>query len=156
MLRHDAGSPSFGGTPISASLGIDNVRLVANSPPLTADFDGDGDVDHEDLVQWQDDFGQNGNSDADGDNDSDGGDFLAWQLENGSGVGAAPISKAVPEPASCGLLILAAAGLGGWLGRPMSTNPGGHRIGRFPPCPRVSLKSLNLSITRLRLAWPRF
>ena len=46
--------------------------------------------------------------DADNDGDVDGDDFLVWQTEFGSGDGAG--SAAVPEPASA-LLALLAAGL---------------------------------------------
>jgi hypothetical protein len=46
--------------------------------------------------------------DADNDGDVDGDDFLVWQDEFGSGDGAG--STAVPEPASA-LLALLAAGL---------------------------------------------
>ena len=56
--------------------------------PILGDFDNDGDVDGNDLSQWQGDFGLNGNSDADFDGDSDGADFLAWQ-RNLTGSGAA-------------------------------------------------------------------
>lgn len=52
MLRHDAGPGSAGGTPIAASLGIDNVRL-AGAAATPGDFDGDGDADGSDLVAWQ-------------------------------------------------------------------------------------------------------
>ncbi len=51
------------------------------TPVLRADFDGDGDVDAEDLQQWRGDFGVNGDSDSDADLDSDLVDVLAWQRE---------------------------------------------------------------------------
>jgi hypothetical protein len=73
-------------------------------PAFTADFDDDGDVDGDDLVEWQGDFGVNGLSDADDDGDSDGADFLAWQQQLGSGSPATPASGAVPEPATLLLL----------------------------------------------------
>ena len=41
--------------------------------PLPGDFDDDGDVDADDLAQWEGDFGLNGDADADFDGDSDGG-----------------------------------------------------------------------------------
>lgn len=63
------------------------------------DFDGDGDVDGDDLGQWKGDFGQNGDSDADGDGDSDGADFLAWQQNLGM-TAATPTAAAVPEPSA--------------------------------------------------------
>ncbi len=46
-----------------------------------ADFDNDGDVDGNDLAQWEDNFGADANADADSDGDSDGADFLAWQRQ---------------------------------------------------------------------------
>jgi hypothetical protein len=86
--------------------------LLSVAPSLAADFDLDGDVDSDDLAQWQGDFGVNDLSDADGDNDSDGADFLAWQRQSGSGQGAvsSPTTTgvAVPEPAARALACLAA------------------------------------------------
>ena len=73
--------------------------------PIPGDFDGDGDVDADDLTQWEGDFGINGDSDADGDGDSDGGDFLAWQ-RNYDSPATEVLAAAVPEPASAVLLIL--------------------------------------------------
>lgn len=75
-------------------------------PIILGDFDGDGDVDGDDLNQWEGDFGLNGDSDADGDGDSDGEDFLAWQQNFGIGTLSAP--AAVPEPASWLLLAMCA------------------------------------------------
>jgi hypothetical protein len=76
-----------------------NVQLVVvDAPMFGADFDQDGDVDGDDLAQWEGDFGLNGDSDADGDLDSDGSDFLQWQQQFGSGVSAAAAAAAVPEP----------------------------------------------------------
>ena len=73
---------------------------------FSADFDNDGDVDGDDLSQWEGDFGVNGLSDADGDGDSDGADFLFWQQQFGSGVSPlASTTTQVPEPASAVLLI---------------------------------------------------
>ena len=69
---------------------------------FTADFDVDGDVDAEDLAQWQGDFGANDFSDADDDGDSDGADFLAWQQQLGAPAPPTP-AAAVPEPGACPL-----------------------------------------------------
>jgi hypothetical protein len=44
-----------------------------------ANFDGDIDVDSEDLAIWSASYGIDAAADADGDGDSDGMDFLAWQ-----------------------------------------------------------------------------
>lgn len=77
--------------------------------PVGGDFDGDGDVDHDDLSQWEGDYGINGDSDADGDGDSDGADFLVWQQN--FGFGTLSEVSAVPEPAtwlllaSCSLVV---------------------------------------------------
>lgn len=87
------------------------LDTVAHNPlgslaPLAGDFDLDGDVDGDDLTQWEGDFGLNGNSDADGDGDSDGADFLAWQRNSvASGAGLSQF-VAVPEPTTAALFIL--------------------------------------------------
>jgi hypothetical protein len=79
---------------------------------FTADFDEDGDVDGDDLGQWEGDFGVNGLSDADDDGDSDGADFLAWQRQLGSGAPpASEAAAAVPEPAGFVMAVAFAAGL---------------------------------------------
>ncbi|MEO2049961.1 MAG: PEP-CTERM sorting domain-containing protein [Pirellulales bacterium] len=88
-----------------------NVQLeVVSVPSFSADFDNDGDVDGDDLAQWEGDFGGPG-SDADSDGDSDGSDFLAWQQQFGSGVPVAAALGAVPEPSTLFL-----AGLAGCFG----------------------------------------
>jgi hypothetical protein len=77
-----------------------------------ADFDDDGDVDGDDLVKWQGDFGPTGGSDVDDDGDSDGADFLAWQQQLGSpgAVSSSTTDSAlVPEPVAA---LLAAFALG--------------------------------------------
>ena len=63
---------------------------------LPGDFDGDGTVNGTDLLQWQDDFGINDDSDSDGDDDSDGQDFLIWQQNASSSAGLGSI----PEPST--------------------------------------------------------
>lgn len=86
-----------------------NVQLaVTELPSFTADFDNDGDVDGDDLAQWQADYGGPG-SDANGDGTSNGTDFLAWQQQNGSGVPPLAAAAAVPEPTTLLLSGLAAA-----------------------------------------------
>ncbi|MCH2113944.1 MAG: SUMF1/EgtB/PvdO family nonheme iron enzyme [Pirellulales bacterium] len=75
------------------------------SRELTADFDFDGDVDGNDLAEWNTAFGITSSADSDGDSDSDGGDFFAWQR---SFYDVAPLAAQltpVPEPAS---IVLAA------------------------------------------------
>jgi hypothetical protein len=76
---------------------------------LSGDFDGDDDVDGEDLVIWNANFGSASaeptTGDADGDSDADGRDFLVWQ-RNLTGSLASQRTAAVPE---AGALALAAA-----------------------------------------------
>jgi hypothetical protein len=100
---------------------IYELRLTLPSP---ADFNGDGDVDRDDLVQWRGDFAQNGDSDADGDNDSDGADFLIWQRELGAGATVAA-QAAVPEPSGLALPLLALA----WVSRRPRRSTGAGRNG---------------------------
>jgi T5SS/PEP-CTERM-associated repeat protein len=85
----------------------DHVVLTDFQPFATADFDRDGDVDGDDLTQWQGDFGVNGLSDADDDGDSDGADLLAWQWQVGSGAPAIAAADAVPEPGALTLASVA-------------------------------------------------
>jgi hypothetical protein len=47
MVRHDTSTPSSGGTPVSAVLGIDNVMLIG--PGGRSDFNFDGMVDVQDI-----------------------------------------------------------------------------------------------------------
>lgn len=80
--------------------------VLGISPVFTADFDDDGDVDGEDLIEWQAAFGPTSA-------DANGVDFLAWQRQRGSKravssstTASAAVAKAsaVPEPAALGLL----------------------------------------------------
>lgn len=92
-----------------ATIYLDSVshnpdEFLAGLVPIPGDFDGDGDVDSDDLTQWEGDYGLNGNSDADGDGDSDGNDFLIWQ-QNHTGASSLATTAAVPEP-SAGVLLL--------------------------------------------------
>jgi hypothetical protein len=102
--------PSVPGLILDVIYNPTSVVLTV-SPAFTADFDEDGDVDGEDLVQWQGDFGANDLSDADDDGDSDGADFLAWQRQLGSGVLAAPVIHAVPEPGGAALALVTLGGV---------------------------------------------
>ena len=86
-----------------------SVVLTAR-PGFTADFDDDGDVDSDDLAQWQGDFGENALSDADNDGGSDAADFLAWQRQLGSPSVTAAAER-VPEPGALTLITLAGCGL---------------------------------------------
>ncbi|TWU29884.1 PEP-CTERM sorting domain-containing protein [Bythopirellula polymerisocia] len=78
------------------------VSAVAEIPAgsLAADFDDDGDVDGEDLIDWQMAYGSDASADADDDGDSDGHDFLIWQIQHGASVPLTDALTSVPEPSS--------------------------------------------------------
>jgi hypothetical protein len=80
------------------------AQMIASNP---ADFDNDGDVDGQDLLDWRGDFGGPG-SDADDDGDTDGNDFLVWQRELGAGPAVAT-SASIPEPLAQSLAVFAFA-----------------------------------------------
>lgn len=84
--------------------GGDIMRLLGL---IASDFDEDGDVDENDLNQWQGDYGINGDSDADLDGNSAGQDFLSWQTQLGSTLSVLSSGVSVPEPSS---LLLAVGG----------------------------------------------
>ena len=79
------------------------------SPLNSADFDGDGDVDGSDFLNWQSNFptaegATKINGDADNDGDVDGDDFQFWlQQFSNSGSGQQSIASA-PEPTAIALL----------------------------------------------------
>jgi hypothetical protein len=83
------------------------------SVAMASDFNLDGDVDQDDLLTWENSFGQTvglemSDGDADADGDADGIDFLYWQRQFGSTTAAlANAAVAIPEPASCSLVALA-------------------------------------------------
>ena len=81
---------------------LSELETVVYDP---ADFDTDGDVDEQDLLLWQSNFGGAG-SDADDDGDTDGADFLAWQRQwTGDLSMIAASSQTVPEPSTTLLLL---------------------------------------------------
>jgi hypothetical protein len=88
-----------------------DVALFTAGPAFTADFDEDGDVDSDDLADWQTSFGPTSRADADDDGDSDGADFLPWQQQLGSGAPTSGAAAAVPEPAASSVAALLAAWL---------------------------------------------
>ena len=72
---------------------------------FSADFDGDGDVDADDLADWEGSFGVNAGADADFNGKSNGFDFLAWQRQFGSSSSLTVNAAVVPEPAAAILLL---------------------------------------------------
>lgn len=91
----------------TTSLDTFALKVVATAPASPADFNGDGDVDGDDLAAWQSGFGGTAAGDADGSGWVDGHDFLVWQQQfTGSGGG---LQTSVPEPAGAMMLFVAVA-----------------------------------------------
>jgi len=105
-------STVLGGVDGEVRLGViytpTSVLLLAT---YAADFDMDGDVDADDLAQWEGDYAMNGLSDANGDGDSDGADFIVWQQQFGSSFSlpSAHLAATVPEPTSMVILLTLAS-----------------------------------------------
>ena len=121
---HEGGNADFPAFHAKDSLWVDFG--LASAPTLTidytilpdaapGDFDVDGDVDGDDLAQWQGGYGQGNAGDADGDGDTDGRDFLLWQ-QNYTGPGALTTVSAVPEPTS--LMVMLFGTISGLARRP--------------------------------------
>lgn len=94
------------------------ITPIGSTAGPAADFDGDGDVDGDDLAAWEDGFSLlAGASKADGDADGDGTvvglDLMIWQREHGPPAAAA----AVPEPMTAAMLVLLAAATSSQRGR---------------------------------------
>ena len=106
----DTDFEAFGVYGQASNWAWDNIQIVGgSSASFAGDFDGDGDVDGDDFLSWQNNFptasgATKSGGDADGDGDVDGDDFLVWQNQFPSPGAVA----ATPEPASLALL-----GLGG-------------------------------------------
>ncbi|MBN1854538.1 MAG: DUF4832 domain-containing protein, partial [Pirellulales bacterium] len=92
-----AGSIYFGLTEFEQVLDPGSLQRI-----LDSDFDRDGDVDGEDLVTWQCNYGlfSPEGGDADRDGDVDGNDFLIWQYQTGNLPSSELASRAVPELSS--------------------------------------------------------
>lgn len=84
----------------------------------SADFTADGQVNGEDLLEWQSAYGITGVADADGDGDSDGRDFLAWQRQYASGTAVVANSSALPEPSAMVMAGVAMLLMGSSIHRP--------------------------------------
>lgn len=86
-------------------------------PANDADFDGDGDVDGEDLAAWNGGFGEfdglenpaaPADGDANGDLIVDGNDFLVWQQQFDQFIPTTASGAATPEPTAFALAALCA------------------------------------------------
>ena len=76
---------------------------------IPGDFEGDRDVDNNDLTRWKTSAIDSGLADADYDGDSDANDFLIWQRNIGRT--SFPVAS-VPEPGALALAAFALAGVG--------------------------------------------
>ncbi len=82
---------------LTLSLSLDSA--------YAADFDQDRDVDHDDLLAWQNSYGLGPGGDANGDGQTNGTDFLIWQSQSGLPAITAT-STTIPEPTTLGLATL--------------------------------------------------
>ncbi len=99
------------GNPPAGTHGPTSYSAIEPPQLSPADFDGDTDVDGDDLAFWTASFGANSGGDIDADGDTDGDDFLIWQQEF-TGPGGLRAVAAVPEPTSTGLVVLGTILLG--------------------------------------------
>ena len=92
----------------------DAIILRTFEATQNADFNQDGFVNAADYTVWRDNLGSTSatslSGDADGDLDVDGNDFLVWQQQFGT-VPSSVESASVPEPGSGTLFVLGAAGM---------------------------------------------
>ena len=92
----------------------DAIILRTFEATQNADFNQDGFVNAADYTVWRDNLGSTSatslSGDADGDLDVDGNDFLVWQQQFGT-VPSSVESASVPEPGSGTILVLGAAGM---------------------------------------------
>ncbi|BBO31618.1 hypothetical protein PLANPX_1230 [Lacipirellula parvula] len=100
-------------SPLITGAGLLQVSTLV-PPPSPADFNMDGFVDSADLAIWSTNMGlvgdaTNAQGDANGDLAVDGADLLVWQREF---TGPAPVTTAVPEPATVTLLLCSFATVG--------------------------------------------
>jgi len=108
---------------------FDALRIgttYADVAPATSDFDGDGDVDGDDLGLWNAGYGKTGSAtsadgDANADGNVDGSDFLIWQRQHGFDLTPGSVA-AVPEPQAI-LLCASTAVCGFWRRRVVADLP---------------------------------
>jgi autotransporter-associated beta strand protein len=98
--------PTGSGAEHTSSLitGTGLLQVTTAPIPIAGDFDNDGDVDGDDLLVWQNNFGVGVNGDADDDGDTDGRDYIIWQ-RNFTGSHSLAASAAVPEPSNFVLFV---------------------------------------------------
>ncbi len=101
---------------LDLSLSASELNALFDITIVEADFDEDGDVDHDDLLAWETGYGTSSaathmDGDANGDGAVNGLDFLMWQEQyTGSSAPLSGLSQ-VPEPSSAVLVMLFALSL---------------------------------------------
>jgi hypothetical protein len=86
--------------------------LFGNATFASADFDGDGDIDGNDLMVWQRNVGvgtTRATGDADGNGMVNAADLTVWRDQFGFMASTAPATAAVPEPGAAVLCVMALA-----------------------------------------------
>jgi hypothetical protein len=109
MFLPSAGAGVFGdGLPYYYTLDIFfKPASVSPFPHSTSDHDLDGDVDGQDLLIWQREFGQHtGDGDADSNLLVDGNDLQMWRTEYGTVTSDLVAAVAVPEPNGMTLMLV--------------------------------------------------
>jgi len=112
------------------------ITSIGGDPPESlADFDGDGDVDQDDLAAWEAGYSMltgatRANGDSDGDGDVDGFDFVTWQREFLTSASGASSAAAIPEPATLALLAAAALSMLPWKRRFQRASPESPDVGQ--------------------------
>lgn len=96
------------------SVSHNPLEFLAGLESLVGDFDGDGDVDNDDLAQWEGDYAANGDSDADGDGLTTGLDFLLWQENYTGSLNPLAAATSVPEPSAVVLMMALLLSLLNW------------------------------------------
>jgi hypothetical protein len=109
-LRHAGGLFPFQINSIQSAIPnrlayFDTLNFQLYEPSIPGDFNGDREVDGDDLAEWTGGFPRasgaaRADGDADGDGDVDGNDFLIWQRHVGAGQTSSPTAHPVPEPAA--------------------------------------------------------
>ena len=105
---------AFTAQQLQATLGHENIITLNELPmtpwnvaaPQSGDFNGDGIVDGNDLLVWQQQLGQSGDLAADGNGDGavDADDLAVWRNQFGQTGGSTLQQASVPEPAALTLL----------------------------------------------------
>jgi hypothetical protein len=96
------------GEPLLGYASAEVVFQFSATPQIPGDYDEDGDVDVQDFVVWQGQFGLSGEHPADGNRDGlvDAADYTVWRDHlNTNEATSASMRLGVPEPASCVLIL---------------------------------------------------